>query len=164
MNRKQLQLSIYMSFFALSGASTWAGAAEPAHGQVPAQVAQQLGAAGLPQSAVNAEGLVWLNKTIYTVKTVDKTTGLPAAWTWDENGVLLADRGAALRKQEAVARRQCDGAMTDSLWTAIAPLPARRVIRDPKSEPISTTGAKPLLPSRNLEHMYSRNGLWIVIL
>lgn len=115
-----------MSFFALAGAPTWAGAAEPAHGQVPAQVVQQLGAAGLPHSAVDAEGLVWLNKTIYTVKTVDKTTGLPAAWTWDENGVLLADRGAALRKQEAVARRQCDGAMTDSLWTAIAPLPAKQ--------------------------------------
>lgn len=113
-----------MSFFALTSAPSWAGAAESANGQVPAQVAQQLGAAGLPQSAVSVEGLVWLNKAIYTLKTVDKTTGLPAAWAWDEKGQLLADRGAALRKQEAVARRQCDGAMTDSLWVAIAPLPA----------------------------------------
>jgi hypothetical protein len=122
MKNNPVQLSLSMSFFALALSSGLAQAQSAVAPPIPAAVAEQVANKTLTATGTHSDDLVWLNKTIYTFKGFDNKTGQPASWTWDETGAILADKGAALRKQEAAARRQCDGAMTDSLWQAVAEL------------------------------------------
>jgi hypothetical protein len=111
-----------MAFFVMLSIARPVSAAPTDLAAMPLDLTLRLASGELTQPWGDAEVLPWKGKTIYTLKAIDTVSQQPQAWSWDETGALLDDRGAALRKQERVARRADRGSLSDELWNAVADL------------------------------------------